>query len=150
MNKVFLAIGLEPSLTDGVSVCIGERGREQIERERRKEVRRVEKSQSALSQTATRIGLSLLTCLCGSQSVDRLSVCLLPAELEREVGEREERLRELRETLSSLDQEHDVLRRETDKKDETIQQLQQQLTEKVRNSGSKKFGGSFFMILLNV
>ena len=60
-----------------------------------------------------------------------------PAELEREVGEREERLRELKETLSSLDQEHDVLRRETDKKDETIQHLQQQLTEKVRNSGSK-------------
>ena len=45
---------------------------------------------------------------------------------------REGRVRELREALSSLDQEHDSLRRETDGKDETIQQLQEQLTEKVR------------------
>ena len=60
-----------------------------------------------------------------------VAVCL-PAELEREVGEREERVRELRETLSSLDQEHDALRREADGKDETIQQLQEQLAQKVR------------------
>ena len=58
-------------------MCVGERGREQIERERRKEVRRVEKSQSALSQTATRIGLSLLThdCVARSLLTDCLSVC---------------------------------------------------------------------------
>ena len=59
--------------------------------------------------------------------------CTSPAELERELTEREERVREMREALSSLDQEHDALRSETDSKDETIQQLQQQLQEKVRN-----------------
>ena len=36
----------------------GERGREQIERERRKETKKVEKSHSVLSQSANRIGLS--------------------------------------------------------------------------------------------
>ena len=39
----------------------------------------------------------------------------------------------MKEALSSLDQEHDVLRSEADSKDETIQQLQQQLNEKVQN-----------------
>ena len=35
------------------------------------------------------------------------------------------------EALSSLDREHDTLRSEADGKDETIQQLQQLLTDKV-------------------
>ena len=35
------------------------------------------------------------------------------------------------EALSSLDREHDTLRSEVDCKDEAIQQLQQQLAEKV-------------------
>lgn len=55
----------------------------------------------------------------------------LSAELEREVVAREERLKEVTDALSSLDREQDALRREVDSKDETIQQLQQQLSEKV-------------------
>ena len=53
------------------------------------------------------------------------------------MGEREERLRELRETLFSLDQAHDALGREADNKDETIQQLEQQLNEKVSSMQQK-------------
>ena len=37
-------------------VGVGERGREQIERERKKEAQKVEKSQLTLSQSSTRIG----------------------------------------------------------------------------------------------
>lgn len=58
----------------------------------------------------------------------------LSAELEREVVARDERLKEMTKALSSLDQEQDSLRRQVDSKDETIQQLQQQLTEKVWNA----------------
>ena len=39
-----------------VCMCAGERGREQIERERRKEVQRVENTQSNLAQSTVRIG----------------------------------------------------------------------------------------------
>ena len=56
---------------------------------------------------------------------------LCSAELERELVAREERVREMGEALSSLDREHDTLRSEVDCKDEAIQQLQQQLAEKV-------------------
>ena len=53
------------------------------------------------------------------------------AELEREVEVREGRVRELEETLASMDQELDSLRSEVDSKDEVIQQLKIQLTEEV-------------------
>lgn len=53
------------------------------------------------------------------------------AELEREVVAREERLKEMTEALSSLDKEQDALRSQVDSKDEAIQQLQHQLSEKV-------------------
>lgn len=56
---------------------------------------------------------------------------ILSAELEREMVAREERLKEMTEALSSLDREQDALRRQVDSKDENIQHLQQQLSEKV-------------------
>ena len=59
-----------------------------------------------------------------------LALCVL-AQLERELVLKEQRVREMEDTLSSLDREHDTLRSEVDLKDETIQQLQHQLTEKV-------------------
>ena len=64
------------------------------------------------------------------------------------MGEREEGLRELRETLSSLDQAHDALGREVDSKDETIQQLEQQLNEKVSSMQQKRFALDFLSLPL--
>ena len=53
------------------------------------------------------------------------------AGLEKEVVDREGRVRELEEALSSMDRELDSLRSDVDSKDEAIQQLKLQLTEEV-------------------
>lgn len=60
------------------------------------------------------------------------------AKLSHEVSEKEERIVELRHALTMLDQDHDQLVREANKKDETIANLSTQLDQKGTRLGEKE------------